>query len=94
MPTDAEKSANAKQHADTMRRYCRLHHEKRIADFSQGNGDWPESDVIRLVNQSREIVAGRNDGWGSVDLDDTKYLAELDEWSRNNARLHGDTEGV
>ena len=74
----------AKEHADTMRRYCRLHHEKRLADFAAGdNPGWDKSLVARLVLQSQGIVDGPSgdDGWGSVDLDDTEYLTELDAWN-------------
>ena len=82
----------AKEHADTMRRYCRLHHEKRLADFAAGdNPGWDKHLVKRIVEQSQEIIDGRsgNDGWGSIDLDDTEYLAELDAW--NEARQ---TKGI
>lgn len=74
----------AQEHADRMRRYCRLHHEKRIADFTAGDNPGCDKSWIKsLVEQSQRIVDGKSgdDGWGSVDLDDTEYLAELDAWN-------------
>lgn len=78
---DAKPGQAALEHAQRMRRYCKLHHRKRLADFAEWPGDFTKHEVHGLVEQSRRVVAGLDDGWGSVDLEDVEYLAELDRFA-------------
>jgi hypothetical protein len=77
--TDAEKAARAKAQYDRQCHYDRLHHMMRIRDF-EASGKLDHFD-FGLLQQSRRCLESPAYAYRSVDLEDSKYLAELDAFA-------------
>ena len=91
--SDRAKSERSKSLHDRQRHYDMLHHKKRILWLSEipclwGDGTAvPEYLRLNLLNSSLRIVE-QGISTNSVDLNDSNYLFELDEFEQQESRSH------